>query len=56
MKRYFYLRQAMASTNLKRDLGNTEDSLCNRVQLSGVNFLFVPWEIGRPTSAKTEPY
>ena len=32
----------VASTNLKRDLGNTEDSLCNWVQLSGVNFWLVP--------------
>ena len=31
----------VASTNLKRDLGNTEDGLCNWVQLSGVNFLLV---------------
>ena len=32
----------VVSTNLKRDLGNTEGSLCNWVQLSGVNFLLVP--------------
>ena len=32
----------VANTNLKRDLGNTKDSLCNWVQLSGVNFLLVP--------------
>ena len=31
----------IASTNLKRDLGNAEDSLRNWVQLSGVNFLLV---------------
>src|SRR5258706_15755815 len=31
-----------ASANLKRDHGNTEDSLRNWVQLSGVNFLLVP--------------
>ena len=31
-----------ASTNLKRDRGNTEDSLRNWVQLSGVNILRVP--------------
>ena len=30
------------STNLKRDLGDTEDSLCNWVKLSGVNFMLVP--------------
>ena len=29
----------VASTNLKRDHGNTEDSLRNWVQLSGVDFL-----------------
>ena len=32
----------VTSTNLKRDLGNTEHSLCNWVQLSDVNFLLVP--------------
>jgi len=31
----------MASTNLKRDAGNTEKSLCNRVHLLGVNILLV---------------
>ena len=31
----------VASTNLKRDPGDTEDSLCNRVQLPAVNFLLV---------------
>ena len=29
------------STNLKRDTGNTEDRLCDRVQLKGVNLLLV---------------
>src|SRR5258706_2968516 len=32
----------VASTNLKRDLGNTKDSLCNWVQLLDVNFSLVP--------------
>ena len=32
----------VASTNLKRDPGNTEDSLCDWGQLSGVNLLLVP--------------
>ena len=45
----------VASTNLKCDLGNTEDSLCNWVQLSGVNF-FLVLKVGHPTSAKTAPY
>ena len=31
----------MASTNLKCDPGNTEDSLCNWVQLTDVNYLLV---------------
>ena len=35
------LRVAIASTNLKRDAGNTEDCLCNWAQLPGVNFLLV---------------
>jgi len=29
----------VASTNLKRNLGNTEDSLCDWIQLQGVNIL-----------------
>ena len=37
----------VASTNLKRNLGNTEDSLCDWIQLQGVNVLLVsPWENG----------
>ena len=32
----------VASTNLKRDLCDTEDGLCNWVQLSDVKFLLVP--------------
>jgi hypothetical protein len=31
----------VARTNLKRDAGNTEDSLCNWVQLTGVNSLLI---------------
>ena len=31
----------LASTNLKSDLGNTEDSLCNWIELLGVNFPLV---------------
>ena len=34
----------VASTNLKRDTGNTEDSLCDWVQLKGINLLrFSVW-------------
>ena len=34
-----------AVTNLKRDGGKTEDSLCNRIQLEGVNIpLVAVWE------------
>jgi len=32
----------VASTNLERDTGNTEDSLGDRIQLKGVNILLVP--------------
>ena len=46
----------VASTNLKRDLGNTEDSLCNWVQLPGISFLPFLLQVGQPTSAKTAPY
>ena len=46
----------VARTNLKRDTGNTEDSLRNRVQLTGVSCLLVLRGCGRPTSAKTAPY
>ena len=31
--------------NLKRDIGNTEDRLCNWIQLNGVNALLIStWE------------
>ena len=46
----------VASTNLKRDRGNTEDSLRNWIQLSGVNFLSLHVEFGQTTSANTAPY
>jgi len=37
----------VADTNLKRNLGNTEDSLCDWVQLQGVNVLLVStWNNG----------
>ena len=44
----------VASTNLKCDTGNTENSLCNRVQLTGVNLWLV--SIWKLTSANTAPY
>ncbi len=37
----------ITNTNLKCDTGNTEDSLCNWIQLEGVNFLFVSFECWR---------
>ena len=43
-----------ADTDLKRDTGKTEDGLCDRIQLRGVNVLLVFW--GELTSAKTAPY
>jgi hypothetical protein len=49
----------VASTNLKCDAGKTEDSLCDWVQLEGVNFFWLPYartDMGEPTSAKTVPY
>ncbi len=37
----------VASTNLKCNVGNPEDSLCDRIQLRGVNVLLVPtWKNG----------
>jgi len=42
------------STNLKCDFGNTEDSLCDRIELRGVNVLLVP-ERTELTSANTAP-
>jgi hypothetical protein len=42
------------STNLKCDVGNTEDSLCDRIELSDVNILLVPIQ-AELTSANTAP-
>ena len=36
----------VAITDLKRDAGNTKNSLCNWVELSGVNVLLLPCEYG----------
>ena len=50
---------SVARTNLKCDTGKTEDSLCDWVQLVGVNPLWFPYgraNIGERTSAKTAPY
>jgi len=46
----------VASTNLKRDARNTEDSLCNWIQLKAVNVLFVFVCVGELTSARAAPY
>ena len=47
----------VASTNLECDTGNTEDSLCNWIQLKAVNSMFVPMWMGEQlTCAKTAPY
>ncbi len=35
-----------AGTDLKRDTGKTEDSLCDRVQLGGVNVSLVSLWVG----------
>ena len=43
----------VVSTNLKHDPGNTEDSLCNWVQLLDVNFLLIPYG---SHAANTVPY
>ena len=43
-------------TYLKRDVGNTEDSLCNWVQLGGVRALLVLCGLEQLTSANTAPY
>jgi len=42
------------STNLKRYFGNTKDSLCDRIELKGVNVLLVS-ERAELTSANTAP-
>jgi hypothetical protein len=41
------------SANLKRDTGKTEDSLCDRIQLEGVNVLLVPF--GRTNLCEDSP-
>ena len=46
----------VARTCLKRDAGNTKDSLRNWVQLLGVNILLVLWDVSELTSVKTAPY
>jgi len=46
----------VGSTNLKCDTGNTEDGLCNWIQLKAVNVLFVSAWMWRTTSAKAAPY
>src|SRR5258706_5213394 len=49
----------VAWTHLIRDSGNTEDSLCNWVQLTGFNTLLILCgcrTTGQLTSAKTAPY
>jgi hypothetical protein len=48
----------VASTNLKRDISNTEDSLCNRIQLKCVNVLCLVRllvDVAELTSAKAAP-
>src|SRR5258706_10808828 len=44
-------------THLKRGVGNTDDNLCNWVQLPGVSVFLVlrGWDAGQLTSAKTAP-
>ena len=46
----------VASTNLKREAGNTKDGFCDWVQLRNVNILLVILNMGQLTSAKTAPY
>jgi len=45
----------VASTNLKRDFGNTEGSLCYGIQLKGVKSLLVSL-YRELTSANAAPY
>jgi hypothetical protein len=48
----------LASTNLKCDISNTEDSLCNWIQLKCVNILCLVRfrvDVAELTSAKTAP-
>jgi len=41
MKRYLLPGTSVTNTNLKRNLGNTKDSLCDWIQLQGVSVLLV---------------
>jgi len=41
IKRYLWFDSPVESTNLEYDFGNTEDNLCDRIQLRGVNVLLV---------------
>jgi len=41
IKRYLLPDTPAANTSLKRNLGNTKDSLCDWIQLQGVNVLLV---------------
>jgi len=41
IKRYLLPDTPVANTNLKRNLGNTKDSLRDWIQLQGVNVLLV---------------
>jgi len=41
IKRYLLPDTPVANTNLKRNLGNTKDSICDWVQLQGVSILLV---------------
>jgi hypothetical protein len=45
----------LARTNLKRDFGNAEDSLCNWIELKCVN-VWLGVHLGELTSANTAPY
>jgi len=41
IKRYLVPGTPVANTNVKRNLGNTKDSLCDWIQLQGVSVLLV---------------
>ena len=45
----------VASTNLKRDTGNTENSLCDGVQLASVNVCLVLCEYGTTDLCEDSP-
>jgi len=46
----------VANTDLKRNLGNTKDSLRDWIQLQGVSVLLVRLHVKNRTSANTAPY